>query len=179
MARISPLMVAPPVIFAGLAAVFFIGMQRENPDELPSALAGKAAPPVVVTPLGELPGFTDEVLRGEGVKLVNFWASWCAPCRVEHPHLQDLMEEGIPIYGVNYKDEPAKALAFLNELGNPYVAAGQDREGRMALNWGLYGVPETYVVDGDGTIILRLAGPVTERVLESTLLPAIEEARGN
>ncbi|WP_160382865.1 DsbE family thiol:disulfide interchange protein [Pseudooceanicola pacificus] len=169
-------MLAPPVLFAGLAAMFFIGMQRENPDELPSALAGRAAPAVAVTPLGDLPGFDDAVLRDGTVKLVNFWASWCAPCRVEHPHLEDLSDGGLTIYGVNYKDDPAKALGFLQELGNPYAAAGQDREGRMALDWGVYGVPETYVIDGDGTVLLRVAGPITQRVLDSTILPALAKA---
>lgn len=176
MAKISPLMIAPPVIFAGLALLFYVGMQRENPDELPSALEGKAAPAVVVTQLGDGTLFKDKDLRGGGVKLVNFWASWCAPCRVEHPNLERLAEEGVTIYGVNYKDNPAKALNFLQELGNPYESMGADAKGRMALNWGLYGVPETYVIDDEGTIIVRFAGPITERVLENTIRPAMEEA---
>jgi len=100
--------------------------------------------------------FDDAALREQGVKLVNFWASWCAPCRVEHPKLEQLAAEGIPIYGVNY--------------------IGADAPGRMALDWGLYGVPETYVIDGDGTVILRFAGPVTDSVLERTIRPAIEAA---
>ena len=107
-----------------------------------------------------------------------YWASWCAPCRVEHPHLETLADEGIPIYGVNYKDEPGKALGFLEELGDPYAAIGADASGRMALDWGVYGVPETYVIDAEGTIVTRFAGPITERVLETTIMPAIEEAGG-
>ncbi len=177
MARISPLMLAPPAIFAGLALLFYVGMQRENPDALPSALAGKPAPAVVVTPLGNKTLFEDKDLRGGGVKLVNYWASWCAPCRVEHPNLTELAAAGITIYGVNYKDDPAKALKFLDELGDPYVAIGADSSGRMALDWGLYGVPETYVIDGAGKIVLRFAGPVTDRVLENEIMPAIEAAR--
>jgi cytochrome c biogenesis protein CcmG/thiol:disulfide interchange protein DsbE len=171
-------MIAPPAIFAALAALFYVGMFREGKDALPSARAGQTAPPVVLT---ELPGktlFDDAVLRDGEVKLVNYWASWCAPCRVEHPNLDRLAAEGIPIYGINYKDKPNNALSFLDELGDPYTAIGADTTGRMALDWGVYGVPETYVVDGNGTIILRFAGPVTERVMRETIRPAIEQARG-
>ncbi len=177
MARLSPLMIAPPVIFAGLAALFYFGMQRENPDELPSTLTGKPAPAVEVSALGDKPLFSDADIRSGGVKLVNYWASWCAPCRVEHPHLERLADEGITIYGVNYKDKPANALGFLKELGDPYTAIGADPAGRMALEWGVYGVPETYVIDGEGRIVLRFAGPITERVLQSKIRPAIEKAR--
>ena len=177
MAKLSPLMIAPPAIFAGLAALFFFGMQRENPDELPSAMTGKPAPAVQVTPLGDKTPFTDAELRSGGVKLLNYWASWCAPCRVEHPILEDLADQGITIYGVNYKDKPANALRFLGELGDPYGAIGADANGRMALNWGVYGVPETYVIDGQGNIVLRFAGPITDRVLENQIMPAIEKAK--
>ncbi|QGX98756.1 DsbE family thiol:disulfide interchange protein [Roseovarius faecimaris] len=179
MAKPSPLMLAPPLVFFALAMLFFVGMQRENPDELPSALEGKPAPAVEVTALGDAPVFEDAMLRGEGVKLVNFWASWCAPCRVEHPNLELMAKEGITIYGVNYKDDPAKAQRFLRELGDPYAALGADASGRMALNWGLYGVPETYVIDGNGQIVLRFAGPITPSILESTIRPAIAEAQAN
>ena len=176
MAKVSPLMILPPVIFAGLAVLFIWGMGREDPDALPSALEGRQAPAVVVTQLGELPVFADADLRDGEVKLVNFWASWCAPCRVEHPNLEELAGEGVTIYGVNYKDKPEAARRFLNELGNPYAAIGADESGRMGIDWGLYGVPETFVIDGDGNIVLRFAGPVTERVLQSDILPAMKEA---
>ncbi|OWU83366.1 thiol:disulfide interchange protein [Oceanicola sp. 22II-s10i] len=172
-------MLLPPAIFAVLAVTFYVGMQREDPDQLPSAIAGQPAPEVAVTPLGDLPVFEGAMLKDGEVKLVNFWASWCAPCRVEHPNLDALAQEGITIYGVNYKDQPAKALGFLEELGNPYAAVGQDAAGRMGLNWGLYGVPETYVIDGEGRVVTRFAGPVTQRVIASTIRPAIEQARGN
>jgi cytochrome c biogenesis protein CcmG/thiol:disulfide interchange protein DsbE len=132
---------------------------------------------VQVTPLGDGPVLRDADLRGDGVKLVNYWASWCAPCRVEHPNLTRLAAEGVTIHGVNYKDKPANALGFLSELGNPYTAMGADESGRMALEWGVYGVPETYVIDGQGKIVLRFAGPITERVLENTIRPAIEAAQ--
>ncbi|MGH1354763.1 MAG: DsbE family thiol:disulfide interchange protein [Thalassovita sp.] len=176
MARISPLMLAPPLVFAGLAAMFMVGMQRENPNELPTALAGKEAPVVQTVALSDLPQFTNDTLRNGEVKLVNFWASWCAPCRIEHPNLEVLAAQGIPIYGVNYKDKPEAALKFLAELGNPYTGIGQDDTGRMGLNWGVYGVPETYVIDGDGRILMRHAGPITQRAMEGALGEALAKA---
>ncbi len=178
MAKVSPLMVAPPVLFGAFALLAAVGMFRENPNALPSAREGQTAPPVVMT---EFPGkqmFDDATLRDGEVKLVNFWASWCAPCRVEHPNLETLSKEGIPVYGINYKDSLGNADAFLTELGDPYRAIGRDENGRMALDWGVYGVPETYVIDGEGTIILRFAGPVTKRVFENTIRPALEQAAG-
>jgi cytochrome c biogenesis protein CcmG/thiol:disulfide interchange protein DsbE len=177
MPRIKPLMLLPPLVFGAFVALAAFGMFREDPEALPSALAGRAAPPVKLEPLTEMPSFSDATLRDGEVKLVNFWASWCAPCRAEHPNLEALAVEGLPIYGINYKDDPAKAQAFLDELGNPYAAIGTDRSGRTALEWGLYGVPETYVVDGNGTILLRHAGPITQRIIDSTLRPALDQAR--
>jgi cytochrome c biogenesis protein CcmG, thiol:disulfide interchange protein DsbE len=176
-ARVSPLVILPPAIFAGLAAMFYLGMQRDDPDALPSVRIGREAPPVVLTQLGQGAPFDDAALRAPGVKIVNYWASWCAPCRVEHPHLMDLAAEGIPVYGINYKDDPAKALAFLEELGNPYAAMGADDTGRTAIDWGVYGVPETYVIDGEGKVLYRLAGPITSMTLEGGLREAIEAAR--
>lgn len=178
MAKIRPLMVLPPLIFLGMAGLFYFGMQRDDPDQLPTTLTGKQAPPVALTPLGDLQGFDDAALRDGEIKLVNFWASWCAPCRVEHPNLSALStQEGVAIYGVNYKDQPEKALGFLNELGNPYAATGADLQGRMAINWGLYGVPETYVIDGEGQVLMRFAGPVTQRVIRDQIAPLIEASR--
>lgn len=172
------LMILPPVLFAGLAVMFAVGMFRGNPDELPSELKGRSAPPVVVTPLGDGTAPSDALLRAPGVKLVNYWASWCAPCRAEHPALTALAAEGIAIHGINYKDLPENAQGFLSELGNPYATLGADESGRMALTWGVYGVPETYVIDGNGTIVLRLAGPITERTLKESIRPAIAKAAG-
>ncbi|MEL7255996.1 MAG: DsbE family thiol:disulfide interchange protein [Pseudomonadota bacterium] len=177
MAKISPLMLAPPLLFAGLALMFFIGLQRDDPDALPSQMEGRAAPPVTVTELAGFEPFTDAQLREGGVKILNYWASWCAPCRVEHPTLMQLAEEGVPVYGVNYKDEPGNAAGFLEELGDPYVAIGADASGRMALDWGVYGVPETYVIDGDGKVLLRFPGPVTQRVLTETIRPVLDAAQ--
>jgi len=169
-------MLAPPVLFFGFALLAVIGMFRDDPEALPSAREGQPAPPVTLQPFPGATQFTEDKLRDGQVKLVNFWASWCAPCRAEHPNLEALANEGIPIYGINYKDTEVNARAFLDELGDPYRAIGQDAQGRMALDWGVYGVPETYVIDGQGTIILRFAGPVTQRALEATLRPALEKA---
>jgi cytochrome c biogenesis protein CcmG, thiol:disulfide interchange protein DsbE len=170
-------MIAPPLVFAGFVLLAAVGMFRDDPDALPSARRGQPAPPVVLSPMPGREMFDDATLRGGGIKLVNYWASWCAPCRVEHPNLEALAEAGIPIYGVNYKDTEANAIGFLEELGDPYTRIGADLEGRMALDWGVYGVPETYLIDSDGTILLRIAGPLTERVINETLHPAIEAAQ--
>lgn len=178
MPRIRPLMLAPPLIFLAFAALFLAGNFREDRDALPSAREGQSAPPMT---LGALPGrgepFTDATLREGGVKLVNYWASWCAPCRAEHPMLESLASEGIDIYGINYKDDPQNAVAFLDELGDPFAGHGTD-SGRTGIEWGLYGVPETYVLDSEGTIVLRFAGPITTSVLEKRIRPAIEQAGG-
>lgn len=178
MAKVSPLMALPVLVFAGFIGLALVGMMRDDPDSLPSARKGQPAPPVVLTEFPGKTGFDDATLRDGKVKLVNYWASWCAPCRVEHPNLQALQAEGMDIYGVNYKDQQENAASFLNELGDPYTAMGRDEKGRMALDWGVYGVPETYVIDGKGTIILRHAGPLTERVIEKILRPALELAKG-
>lgn len=176
MPKINLLMLLPPVLFIALAALFYTGMGREDADSLPTALSGKQAPAIALTDLGNLPNFTDADLRDGQVKLVNFWASWCAPCRVEHPNLVAVADQGLPVYGVNYKDLPAQnALGFLRELGNPYRSVGADPQGRVALNWGVYGVPETYLLDGQGRIITRLAGPLVKRSFDSTLAPHLQK----
>lgn len=177
MAKLSPLVLLPPVAFAALAMLFYSGMGRDGQGEFQSTREGGPAPAVAVTALGPKPLLEDQMLRTGGAKLVNYWASWCAPCRVEHPFLVEIGAQGVPIYGINFKDDPANALGFLEELGDPYAAIGADTEGRMALDWGVYGVPETYVIDGDGTVLLRFAGPITESVYESQILPALERAR--
>jgi len=171
---VKPLMILPPVAFAGLALAFWMGMQNGD-QALPSTMEGREAPAVTVVALGAEPMVTQEDLRAPGVKLVNFWASWCQPCRAEHPMLDALAREGVVIHGINYKDDAAAALGFLKEMGNPYAKIGADN-GRMAIDWGVYGVPETYVIDGEGKVVLRWAGPITADVLERTIRPAIAQA---
>jgi len=168
-----------PVAVIGLILGLFLwGLVAGDPDALPSALAGRPAPPVAAEPLGTLPAFGDAELRDGRVKLVNFWASWCAPCRAEHPNLMALAAEGIPLYGVNYKDRPDDALGFLAGLGDPFTANVADTSGRTGIDWGLYGVPETFVIAGDGTVITRFAGPITERALAAEIRPALARAAG-
>ena len=167
----------PIAIFALLVGAFFgPGLFRENPDALPSELVAREAPPVIQAMLPGKPGFTDETMRDGTVKLVNYWASWCVPCRAEHPLLEELAGEGLPIYGVNYKDKTNDALGFLAELGDPYDGLVLDAEARMGIDWGLYGVPETFVVAGDGTVMLRYAGPLTREVIAREIRPALEAA---
>ncbi|GGE40214.1 DsbE family thiol:disulfide interchange protein [Actibacterium pelagium] len=171
--KISVLVFLPPLIFAGLVAVFLLGMHRDDPDALPSTMEGRQAPPLALTEFeGEV--VTDADLKTPGVKLVNYWASWCGPCRAEHPQLMTLAEEGIAIYGINYKDDPANAKGFLDELGDPYVKSGADLQGRTALNWGLYGVPETFVIDENGVVLLRFAGPITRPILDQRIRPLLK-----
>ncbi|MBK5926547.1 DsbE family thiol:disulfide interchange protein [Rhodobaculum claviforme] len=177
MGKIRPLMFIPPLLFLLLVGVFLVGNFREDRNELPSTLIGREGPEMV---LGELDGraaFVNEDLRGGEVSLVNFWASWCPPCRAEMPFFADLTAQGFTIYGVNARDDPDNAQAFLNELGNPFAGIGTSRDGRAAIDWGVYGMPETFVVDGEGRVVARFAGEVTERVWRDRLLPAIEAAR--
>jgi cytochrome c biogenesis protein CcmG, thiol:disulfide interchange protein DsbE len=178
MAKINPLLLIPPVVLAGFVVFVAFGNMREDRDTLPSARAGHPAPTVAVEQLADKPLFTDAMLRSGDVTLVNFWASWCPPCRAEHPLVEDLAAEGIPVFGVNYRDQPDRALGFLEDLGDPYTAIGADPNARMGLDWGVVGLPETFVIDGDGNVIMRHAGPLTEEIIESRLRPALERAAG-
>ena len=177
MAKLSPMMMLPVAVFAGFAGLAGWALMRDDPNSVPSALIAREAPAVGTTTLPGKTQLTDEMLRQPGVKLVNFWASWCAPCRAEHPTLVKLQAEGLTILGVNYKDKPENAIGFLAELGNPYAAIGADA-GRLGIEWGVYGVPETFVIDAKGQVILRHAGPITEQELERVIRPAIAKARG-
>lgn len=177
MARLSPLLLVPPLAFAALAGLFAGQMfASDGSRELPSALVGGPAPALPAEGLAGLPGLDAASLADGEVKLVNFFASWCGPCRIEHPTLAALAAEGIPIYGVSYKDDPERSAAFLDELGNPYLGVGADPHGRTAVEWGTYGVPETFVVAGDGTVVDRIPMPITPDLLDQRLRPALAEA---
>ena len=160
-------------IAATLGTLFLWGL-RNNDDALPSALLGRPAPDFALPPVGGRgDGFSTADLRGE-VSLVNVWASWCAPCRAEMPLLVELAEAGtVRVLGINYKDDPGAALAFLDELGNPFARLGADASGRVGLDWGVYGLPETFVVDAEGRIAYKHVGPFDRRTLEEGILPVI------
>ena len=161
----------PVAIAAALGAAFFWGLWNKD-DRLPSTLIGRPVPEFALPPIeGRADGLSSADLRG-GVSIVNVWASWCVPCRVEMPLLVDLAATGaIPIHGINYKDAPAAALAFLDELGDPYTRIGADRNGRASLEWGVYGLPETFVIDAEGRIAYKHVGPFNRRILEERILP--------
>ena len=146
-------------------------------ETLPSALIAKPVPQMDLPSLraGE-ENLTTAVLQRPGPKVVNIWASWCGPCRVEHPKLMELAEMGVPVYGINYKDDPAKALKFLEDLGDPFALVGADERGRMGVEWGVYGVPETFVIDGEGRIAHKHVGPIQVDDLEKRILPALRKA---
>ena len=175
MARVPPLVVLPPVIFAALAGLFLGGMFREDPDLLPSVQETLPAPEITRLPVGDLPSFDRTDLIGGGPKVVNFWASWCAPCRVEHPYLLKL-SESVPVYGVNRDNTPEQAKGFLDDLGNPFTAVVADPRNRQSIDWGVYALPETFVVDGAGKVVLHVRGPINEPIYKSRILPAIEAA---
>ncbi len=170
----------PLLIVVVLVAVFFKMMTGDhNPKEIKSVLIGKAVPEFSVANLveGQAPLTQKRLKTGKPV-LVNFFASWCLPCRAEHENLVKIATlHGIEIIGIAYKDEPQKSRDFLEELGNPYAVAGIDQNGRVAIDWGVSGVPETFIVDGEGIIRYRHWGPIVGDSLEKRLLPKIEEAR--
>ncbi len=177
--RLSFIVLVPVIVFAAIAVIFWIGLGGK-PSEIPSALIGKPVPEVNLPAVEQLgvPAFDTASLKGGGVTVVNVWASWCGPCRIEHPLLMELAKRtDIRLVGINYKDEPENARRFLGTLGQPYAAAVADREGRAAVDWGVYGVPETFVIDGQGIIRFKYIGPLSEEGIASTLNPEIEKAR--
>lgn len=176
MAKFNPFLLAPPALFFGLAVMFYVGLNRGDPNALPTMFENKPAPEIDLTALGGGPIPTNEDLSADGVKLVNFWASWCGPCRVEHPMLEEMSQNGITIIGIDYKDNPDNALRFLAQLGNPYAKLGADFNGRTAIDWGVTGVPETFVIDGSGTILMRHSGPITRAIYDNTIAPVIAGA---
>lgn len=169
----------PLAIFLTLAAIFLIQLlSGRDASVVPSALIGAQAPATNLPPVEglDLPGLSSEMLAGK-VTLVNVWASWCVPCRQEHPILMRLAtDDRLQVVGLNYKDSPANARRFLAELGNPFDAVGRDDNGRTAIDWGVYGVPETFLVGRDGTILYKHVGPFTEQSAASQLMPALEKA---
>ncbi|MFD0916590.1 DsbE family thiol:disulfide interchange protein [Pseudahrensia aquimaris] len=171
----SKLLVALPLLVFGAMAVFFLVQLLSGRDsqELPSALVGRAAPEFTLPPLPRLqrdgvpvPGLASSDMKGKP-HLVNIFASWCAPCRAEHPILMSLAnDERFDVVGINYKDDPGNALRFLGGLGNPFDRVGIDPRGRAALDWGFYGIPETFLIDKDGIVRHKVIGPLTPDKLE-------------
>jgi len=181
----SRTLIWPLVIFMVLAALFAFALRAGDPSKLPSALIGKMVPATELKPLEGLVdgagrpvgGFTSLDLAQGEVSVVNFWASWCIPCVEEHPVLVRLKEKtGVRVFGINYKDQPAAARRFLGRYGNPFVAVGVDGNGRTAIEWGVYGMPETFIVDGKGRIAFKHVGPITAESLEAKIIPAIRAA---
>ena len=166
---------APLILFAAFGTLLYAGLLRDGEGGLPSGIIGRTAE-LAPAALGTSDPPNDADLLIGGAKLVNFWASWCAPCRVEHPNLMALAAQGVVIHGINYKDDEANALDFLAELGDPFAKIGADRDGRVGIEWGVYGIPETFVVDRNGKVTLRFAGPITSRVMRERILPALASA---
>lgn len=169
------LFVLPLVVFAGLSLYFAAGLTRD-PHAIPSVLIDKPVPVFRLPPLpGHAEGLSDRDLTGSP-QLLNVFASWCAPCRAEHALLLRLAREvGVPIRGLNYKDKPEDALAWLASLGNPYRSIGTDLDGRIGIEFGVYGVPETFVIDREGRIRYKHVGPLTPEAVNSVLLPLLKK----
>ncbi len=165
----------PLVLFFGLVLAFAVRLDRD-PSKIPSALIGKSVPVFSLPPVkGRELGLSNTDLNGE-VSLVNIFASWCVACREEHPLLMQLKAgRAMPVHGLNYKDEPDNAARWLNSMGDPYTRTGADRDGRVAIDWGVYGVPETFVVSRDGRIAYKHIGPLTAKDLEGTVLPLVRK----
>ncbi|MEO6298878.1 MAG: DsbE family thiol:disulfide interchange protein [Paracoccaceae bacterium] len=171
--RFSLLTFVPVVVAVAIGGAFYWGIKIST-DTLPSTLIGRPVPDFVLPPIeGRQDGLANADLRGK-VSLVNVWSSWCVPCRAENPLLVALSKSGIvPIYGLNYKDKAKDALGFLAQFGDPYRQIGADTSGRVAVDWGIYSVPETYVIDADGRIAFRQVGPIDSNILDDGILPMV------
>ena len=167
------LLLLPLAVVGLLGAVFYWGLLNKD-DRLPSTLIGRAVPEFTLPPIGGREnGLSSTDLQGQ-VSLVNVWASWCVPCRTENPLLVELAVAGtVPIYGINFKDDAEAALAFLEELGDPFARIGADQSGRVAFDWGVYGLPETFVIDAGGRIAYKHVGAFDRRSLEDDILPVV------
>jgi cytochrome c biogenesis protein CcmG/thiol:disulfide interchange protein DsbE len=173
----------PLLVFLALAALFLYRLGAGDPSKLPSALIGRPAPDTALPPIEGLvrdgapvPGIAAGDFKG-AVTLVNVWASWCVPCHDEAPLLMKLADDKrLRLVGINYKDQPENARRFIGRHGNPFAAVGADGNGRASIDWGVYGVPETFVVGRDGKIAYKLVGPITAANLDAVLIPALEKA---
>lgn len=175
--KLRPVFLAPIAMFVVLAIVLGWGL-TQDPSRIPSVLIGKPVPDFALPPVqGRTLGLSSADLRGE-VSLVNVFASWCTACRYEHPLLMEIRANNVvPLHGLNYKDRPADAAEWLDRLGDPYTRTGADISGRVGIEWGVYGVPETFVINRDGNIAYKHIGPVTREVLKTTILPMVERLR--
>lgn len=175
----------PVALFLGLAGIFFVRLYAGDASVLPSALIDKSVPQFVLPSMGEnidggaeMPGLATKDLQQGGVTVVNYWASWCPPCRAEHPSLMELQRlNKAKLVGIAQKDNPQKSQQFLRALGNPFSAMGVDRDGRVSIDWGVYGLPETFIVDGKGVIRFKYVGPISPKILATKILPEIEKAK--
>lgn len=174
----KPVHLLPLGLFVVIAAALAVGLTLK-PRDIPSALIGKPVPEFVLAPLyeGESP-FTDEDLKDGKARIVNVWASWCVPCVAEHPILTDLTAAGVSVYSINFKDKPEDARLFLRRLGDPFAKIGVDPDGRNSIEWGVYGVPETFVVNGDGVIVYKTISALTRETVNSEILPLLKELNG-
>jgi cytochrome c biogenesis protein CcmG/thiol:disulfide interchange protein DsbE len=179
------LMAIPLVSFVALTTLFWFGLRAGDPSKIPSALIGRPVPQTALPALDGLvvngspvPGLDPNLFKGK-VSLVNVWASWCVPCHDEAPLLTQLgQDKRLQLVGINYKDAPDNARRFLGRYGNPFGIVGVDGNGRAAIEWGVYGVPETFVVGRDGTILYKLVGPVTPENIDTVLKTEIDKALG-
>ena len=169
--------IAPLALFVILLTYFSFGLQRD-PSIIPTVLLDKPAPEFSLKPIeGYTEGFSTEDLRGE-VSLVNIFGSWCVACRIEHPLLMQLAEKGeIPIYGIDWKDKPGAGTAWLQRYGDPYTKVGDDASGRVSIEFGVTGAPETFIIDKAGRIRYKQIGPITPQIWQEDLLPVVEELR--